>query len=514
MSTKRSGLRKSLVLVGVLALVVPLLSALAAPVSAATLCVNTGGTDGCYGSIQAAVNDASGGDVIHVYPGTYDESVNLSVMEPDGDLTLMTVNTGGVPTPGTVQVHYSGPQAEIRTETAFDGNLIIDGFVVYSDASGVDVEVESPEDVDSSLVIRNVTATGTGDNGIEAEADGNVTITNCQANDNTGAGGNGIIVRDTDGDVVILNCEASGNGSRGIWVSKRYGSTVTIKNCTANGNGGDGFFVEAPAYVVQAVNGGGGNVTITNCMAVGNGESGFDAQYILGQLSIQACIARDNDEGVDLSDMDGVEAMAVNGSIICGNDCGVFLEEPDVLQGGAAITNLVGNWWGCGEGPDDPACDSICKAGIVGGDFAPWISKVSASATVDPVSVGEPTVVGFQFSANPAAVYLGQGPGDLRGPGPFTVSTDNGTLNGNGASVKEFINAPNGTLEVNLVPDTVGTATVTVSGPCGLANLEGATAVLGVVAAQGFVPEPGSVLLLGSGLAGLAAYATLRLRKR
>ena len=78
MSMRRPTVRRSLTLIGVLALIVPLLLAFAIPASAATRCVNTGGTGGCYGSIQDAVTVANGGDVIHVYPGTYDESVNLS----------------------------------------------------------------------------------------------------------------------------------------------------------------------------------------------------------------------------------------------------------------------------------------------------------------------------------------------------------------------------------------------------------------------------------------------------
>jgi len=90
------------------------------------------------------------------------------------------------------------------------------------------------------------------------------------------------------------------------------------------------------------------------------------------------------------------------------------------------------------------------------------------------------------------------------------VSTNNGTLDGSGASVGAFVNQPDGTLAVTLVPASAGTATVTVVGPCGLEK----QLVVDVLAAAEFVPEAGTVLLLGSGLAGLAGYAGLRLRSK
>ncbi len=49
-----------------------------APVRLAILCVNPGGSGGCYNSIQAAVDDASDGSTVRVAEGVYNETVVIS----------------------------------------------------------------------------------------------------------------------------------------------------------------------------------------------------------------------------------------------------------------------------------------------------------------------------------------------------------------------------------------------------------------------------------------------------
>ncbi len=55
-----------------------ILFALPVFVRAGTLCVNPGGTDGCYSSIQSAINAAANGDTARVTEGTYLEAITIT----------------------------------------------------------------------------------------------------------------------------------------------------------------------------------------------------------------------------------------------------------------------------------------------------------------------------------------------------------------------------------------------------------------------------------------------------
>lgn len=104
-------------------------------------------------------------------------------------------------------------------------------------------------------------------------------------------------------------------------------------------------------------------------------------------------------------------------------------------------------------------------------DFDPFITTSSGSGSA---TVGLASTISFQFTGPGGTPVLGEGPGDETGTSPFTVTTDNGT------ATVGFITSSK--LDVSLTAATVGTANVTVTGPCGLAS---ATLPVSVAAAVG-----------------------------
>ena len=275
---------------------------------------NDGTGTPCYRTIQAAVKDATDRDTIHVYPGEYNESVNLSLMPVPGDLSLISVDATGTPMPGMAIVDGESAPA-IYTASTFAGTVTIDGFIVTSTGDvGIGVEVNS------DVVIRNVTANDTGDVGVFADSEtGKVTVTNSHANNNDEAGffiiapdvtisastadENGIEGEELRSGFLIIALDVNISGSSANenafvgFAIVALGEEVAISGSSAEGNGsggewGSGFFIvgfnpfsdgdELPCS----------NVNISDSHATGNDPSGFFV--MAGVVNISGSSANEN----------------------------------------------------------------------------------------------------------------------------------------------------------------------------------------------------------------------------
>jgi len=350
--------------------------------------------------------------------------------------------------------------------------------------------------------------------GVAEAVTGNVTITNSSASGNrtTEEMGAGFFLVLENGDVNISDSNADDN-DLGFGIIASEG--VAINRSTADGNETFGFVIlsgipissagskpvvsttvpsdllpsdfvrqvldfNSPGAQVQQSSA--GVVSLTGVTATDNITDGISVGFPI-TLTIQDSLIQGNGEdGIELLDPAADGVHQVNGNIICDNGVsGLRVESSEQQQGSGElapqllnglVVDAEGNWWGDASGPAHPSNPDGSGDAIIDGfsggfgmvDFVPWIDTIAHNASVDPVDPGQPTVISFQFSGGAGAVFLGQGPGDPNVTPPFTRTlTDSDE---SGATVHEFINQPDGTLPVTLVPDTAGTATVTLDGPC------------------------------------------------
>jgi len=226
-----------------------LLAAVPAVVRATTLCVNIGGTGGCFSAIGAAVGNASDGDTITVAPGTYHEH----------DITIVT------------SIALSGSGGPI-----LDVGGLGSGFIIQQGAG---------------VTISGLTVQG-GHTGI-VNTNGDVSLVKCLIRNNTGGGAYSAGGIANSGNLALTTTTVSGNTTTnaGGGIFNGGGSTLTMDNSAIQNNtayeGGGVYNLGAMTMMNSSVNynqtqgGGGGGIenrhtlTITNGSAIlGNTASG------------------------------------------------------------------------------------------------------------------------------------------------------------------------------------------------------------------------------------------------
>jgi len=406
-----------------IAFCVPLFAAISA--HAATLCVNSGGTNGCYATIGSAVKAAMANDTINVAPGTYTEDVvigkPLSLVGVNRAFTI--INATGLPN----GIYIDG------LDNAGLSNVVVTGFTVenanfegilVTNASFVTVTNNEVTNNDLSLNIAASTCPGQpafetaeGDDcgeGIHLIAVDHSTFANNTSENNSG----GILLTDETGEtydnLITGNTVRNNPFDCGITMASHPPYTRTtlgiIHNTIANNeslhNGyqvpgagaGVGIFGFLPGATVT------GNVVINNRI-MNNGLPGvtFHAHYTGGPMGE---ILNDNviignqisGNGADTEDAatpgtTGINvfgAYPITGTIISQN---VIVNEADDIvvntdaevdvhlnallgQGAVGVDNLSAstvnateNWWGCFAGPGGSNCTTTQGSVL----YTPWL---------------------------------------------------------------------------------------------------------------------------------------------
>jgi parallel beta-helix repeat protein len=413
-------------------LCVGLVAGLAKPASATTLCVNPGGTNGCFATIGAAVAAATAAaaanDIINVAPGTYKEDVIIGI-------PLSLVGAG----PNRTVIDATGLSNGIYVDgldNAGLSNVVVTGFTVknanfegilVTNASGITISNNSVSYNDKSLEPATPACPGepsfeTGEDfdcgeGIHLlGADHSVVANNVVANnsggilqsDDTAAVHDnliiGNIVHDNPFDCGIVMAShapapMSGAAHNGV-VHNTIANNQSFHNGTQVPGAGAGVGLFSDGSGPGLVS---GNVVINNLLR-NNGIPGvavhshapgdtftnnvIAANHISGNGADTADTATPGPTGININS--GFGGSLIAGTVIAQNfidqeGYDLFINTPaqvdahfnsfigrnavGVDNSSGNAVNVTENWWGCFGGPGAEGCSSIEGSAL----FNPWL---------------------------------------------------------------------------------------------------------------------------------------------
>lgn len=284
---------------------VALLAIIATPAHAATLCVNPGGTGGCFASLDAAVDATGNGDVIDVQAGTYSSPSFV-----------------GVPRSRRLTIRGAGPASTVLLQSLIidsRARVTISGVRFQGVSDGITVQPEGRLDLTDSAI------TGSNGRGLSASTRSTVRVTRCTISANQGSGVRSI------GRLELIDSTVSNNGGDGLNLSR----AAAITGSTISGNAG-GIYSDHDT----------GSIRVTDSTISGNGALVGGGIYlrrpgraILDHVTITANSATTRGGGIADSGLPG--RFTLRSSIIAGNtaptaaDCsasGMRLTVPSLIE--------------------------------------------------------------------------------------------------------------------------------------------------------------------------------------
>lgn len=315
------------------------------------------------GAVDAAINAAQSPALVLVYPGTYNEAVEVYGFT--GDISLRAVSANGeyvssasVTINGGAEPAISAYQTQGAPEIT--GSFTVSGFILSSDLSGEENCLEAH--VSGTVAASHLLAESCGDNGVSVYLSGDSSLTGQHITTNNNAF-DGISVQflpntsDETYEVDLRNVVTNNNGDDGVNIDDDVndgninnevnqdpltGTIITLIDITASNNGdpnpnvqtGDGIEVR----VTDAT------VSLTNVTANSNGDDGVDIDQ--SALSIVVADSQANSNADDGFDFDDAKAIQVDdsGADQNGSDgIDIYNDEDEVDSLEVSITNFQAN---------------------------------------------------------------------------------------------------------------------------------------------------------------------------